>query len=143
MAENPTLAQPFSKNSRFFQSFTPNLKFSEGVEQLGKYNVKLAEKFAQTITCLRVTRVKFPGTFKKRFQGHFSLSSLFKGVMADFEENIFTLKNPPPCMGFKWNSPLGTKFQTKAPKNDHNKKTYLTNRPTSKIQGRMTANQET
>ena len=52
MAENPILAQPFSKNSRFFQSVTPNLKFSEGVEQLGKYDVKLAEKFAQTITCL-------------------------------------------------------------------------------------------
>ena len=52
MTENRISAQPFSKNSRFFQSFTPNLKFSEGVEQLGKYDVKLAEKFAQTITCL-------------------------------------------------------------------------------------------
>ena len=52
MAENRILAQPFLKNSRFFQSFIPSLKFMERVEQLGKYDVKFAEKFAQTITCL-------------------------------------------------------------------------------------------
>ena len=53
MAENRILAQPFLKNSRFFQSFIPSLKIMERVEQLGKYDIKLAEKFAQTIICLK------------------------------------------------------------------------------------------
>ena len=38
---------------KIFPIFYTKFEIFGGVEQLGKYDVKLAEKFAQTITCLR------------------------------------------------------------------------------------------